>query len=184
MTVRVRMRYDLLALGVAMGIGLSGLAGCQTARGVANRAVSWVPGFHSGSRSSKDLAAQKSLKTRGLELTLRMEPFPVSLGETRRIEVSLRLTNVSKRFVQLEFPTTQRFELLLRDVAGNTLVQWSEDQLFESTPSIVGINPGEHVEYRASLATRDLHSGGHYTVTAFFPSREDLKVELPLVPGK
>ncbi len=179
----MRTRIDLLALALAAGVGLLGLGGCQTARGVADCAAGWIPGFHA--KAQRGPVAQKTVATRGLEMNLRLEPFPVSLSETRRIEAALRLTNRSARFVQLEFPTTQRFEILLRAAAtGKTLVQWSEDQAFEPTPGVVGINPGEHLEYRASLSTRDLQPGGRYTVTAFFPSRGDLKVELPLVPGK
>ena len=178
------MRIDLLALAVAAGIVLLGLGGCQTAQSLTGRAVGWIPGLSSGSKAAGRPAAQKTVKTRGLELNLRLEPFPVSLSETRRIEAVLRLTNRSSRFVQLEFPTTQRFEMLLRDAAGKTLVQWSEDQAFESAPSVVGINPGEHLEYRASLSTRDLQPGGRYTITAFFPIRENLKVELPLALKK
>jgi hypothetical protein len=178
------MRIDLLAWTIAAGMGLVSLGGCQTARVVASRSVGWIPGLHGSSQASEGTSTQKIVKTRGLELNLRLAPNPVSLAETRQVEVTLRLTNRSSRFVQLEFPTTQRFEMLLRDAGGKTLVQWSEDQAFEPTPGVVGINPGEHLEYRASLSTRDLQPGGRYTVTAFFPSREDLKAELPLAPQK
>lgn len=176
------MRADLLALGAALGIGMTCLTACQTARNVAGRAVAWIPGFHAETPAKEKGAVQKALKSNGLEMSLNLAPHPLSLSETRRIQVTLRLTNVSRRFVQLEFPTTQRIELLLRDKAGNTLAQWSEDQLFEPTPGVVGINPGEHLEYRAALATRDLYPGGSYTVTAFFPTRPDLKLEIPISP--
>ena len=169
---------------MAAGIGISSLSGCQSARSVAGRAVSWIPGFHGSSQASENPAAQKVVKARGLELDLRLAPSPVSLSETRRIDATLRLRNRSSRFLQLEFPTTQRFEMLLRDDRGKTLVQWSEDQAFEPTPCVVGINPGEHVEYHAALSLRDVQPGGHYTVLAFFPNREDLKAELPLEPRK
>jgi len=178
------MRIDLLAGTVAVGMGLLALGGCQTTQRVTARAVGWIPGLHASAEAPEGSAAQKTVKTHRLELNLRMDPSPVRLSETRRIDVTLLLSNRSSRFVQLEFPTTQRFEMLLHDANGKTLVQWSEDQAFELTPGVVGINPGEHLEYHAALATRDLQPGGHYTVTAFFPSREELKVELPLEPRK
>jgi len=121
---------------------------------------------------------------RGLALSMRLDPLPVRLSETRRMETVLRLKNSSSRFIHLEFPTTQRFDVLVRDVAGTLIVQWSEDQVFEAVPGHVGINPGESVEYHTAFATRDLQPGKRYTVTALFPSRNDLKVELPFVPER
>ena len=100
------------------------------------------------------------------------------------MEAVIRLENVSARFFQLEFPTTQRFDVLVREEAGGVVAQWSEDRVFEGVPGYVGINPGEYVEYRAVLPTRDMQPGKRYSVTAVFPNRKDLKVELPLVPEK
>jgi len=115
---------------------------------------------------------------------LRLNPFPVNLSETRRVEVVIQLKNISSRFIQLEFPTTQRFEVLVRDEAGKLVSQWSEDQVFEATPGTVGINPREHLEYLGVFSTRDLRPGKRYTVKALFPNRSDLKAELSFVPER
>lgn len=98
------------------------------------------------------------------------------------MEAVIQLENRSSRFIQLEFSTSQRFDLLIKDAAGTAVVQWSEDQSFESVPSCIGINPGERLEYRAGFSSRDLQPGKRYTATAFFPNRKDLRVELPFVP--
>ena len=94
------------------------------------------------------------------------------------------LKNVSSRFIHLEFTSSQRFDVLVRDAAGRVVVQWSEDRMFEAALGSVGINPGEHLEYHAVISTRDLQPGQRYVVTALITGRDDLKVELPLVPER
>ena len=172
-------------LPVAAGLSLWMLAGCQTTGDVVGHVTGWMMWVHR-ERTNLQTAPtlEKEVKTRGIALSLRLNPFPLSLSEARRVSGVIRLKNISNRFIQLEFPTTQRFELLVRDAGGRMVYQWSEDQAFEAVPSSVGINPGEHVEYIGVFPTRDLRPGQRYTASVFFPSRSDLKVELPFVPEK
>ena len=65
---------------------------------------------------SKDKDAEA--KDKKLELTISFAPDPVKLSQGREIQVTLMLTNRTGKFVQLDFPTTQRFEVLLRNQAG------------------------------------------------------------------
>ena len=119
-----------------------------------------------------------------LIMTMNVEPLPLKLGETRQMKVTLRLLNKSKRLVQLEFPTTQRIEVLLRSQTGKMIEQWSEDQVFANEPTLVTINPGERLEYSANIATRDLTAGQSYTVIGYFPNFEQLKATRLIVPDK
>ena len=170
---------------MAAGISFLLLGACQTQSNMASHALGWIPWGHGSKAGGETLAScEKTVKTRGLALSMRLDPVPVRLSDTRRVEAALRLKNVSSRFIHLEFPTTQRFDLLVRDAAGKLVAQWSEDRAFEAVHGYVGINPGESVEYPAAFPTRDLQPGQRYTVTALFPSRNDLKVELPCVPEK
>lgn len=175
------LRLSGAALGLAFALLCSG---CQTARDLAANATGWIPGIGSGPKASAKHAptAQQTVRSKGLDFTLRMEPFPVKLGETRRATALLSLQNRSSHYIRLEFPTTQRFEVAIHDENGKMIVQWSEDQAFENTPGSVGINPGEHLEYRAVLGTRDLLPGKRYTLAAFIPGYPGLNIELPLVP--
>ena len=166
---------------IAGAIGLSFLCGgCAATQKMTRQIVGWVPwsrvDVETGSGSEKTVVAHK------LTLRLRLSPFPVKLSETRRVEASIRLENASARFVPLEFPTTERFDVILRNDRGKLLAQWSEDQPIDAVPGHVGINPGEHVEYSALLPTRDLQPGRRYSVTVFFPSQKGLTVELFFVP--
>jgi Intracellular proteinase inhibitor len=119
-----------------------------------------------------------------LSLTMRVQPLPVKLSETRQLKVSLQLANRSKRLIQLEFPTTQRIEVLVRNADGKMVEQWSEDQSFAPEPTIVAINPNERLEYIVSVSTRDMVAGQPYMIEGFFPNYEQLKVSQTIVPEK
>jgi hypothetical protein len=164
---------------LVLGVLFSGLEGCSSSRGIWD-SIPWVP-HHSVPTGP---ISQTTVRARNLALTVRLEPFPVGLSQTRRVEAWITLKNRSKRFVQLEFPTTQRFDASLRDEQSAVVALWSEDQAFEPVPGILGINPGEQVEYKAALATRDLLPGHRYTLSVVFPIRDDLKAELGFVPQK
>ena len=119
-----------------------------------------------------------------LLLTMSVEPVPLKLSETRQVKVTLRLVSKSKRLVQLEFPTTQRIEVLVRNRAGKLVEQWSEDQAFANEPTLVTVNPGERLEYSANIATRDMEAGEPYTIIGYFPNFEQLRVSRTIVPDK
>lgn len=121
-------------------------------------------------------------RTKFLTLTLQISPEVVKLPETRRIKVSLDLRNHSKRYVRLEFPTTQRFDALIREKNGQPLVRWSEDESFSNESANVIINPGEHLEYIAMLPTRDLAAGRLYEVEFFLPNSPELSITRSFVP--
>jgi hypothetical protein len=86
--------------------------------------------------------------------------------------------------VQLEFPTTQRIEVLVRNRNGKLVEQWSEDQAFTNEPTLVTINPGERLEYSANIATRDMVGGESYTIVGYFPNYDQLKATKVIVPKK
>jgi hypothetical protein len=122
--------------------------------------------------------------TNELQMEMKLNPEQVVLAETRQIQATLSLTNKSKKLVQLEFPSTQRIEVVIRNSQGKSVVQWSEDETFTGDPGFVAINPGEHVEYTASLATRDLGAGQLYTVEGFFPKYPQLRAHRLVTPLK
>jgi hypothetical protein len=121
---------------------------------------------------------------RQLELTMMLEPTPLKVPETRQLKVTMTLVNKSKRFVQLEFPSTQRIEVVIKTLNGKLVEQWSEDHAFTNDPGVVSINPGERLVYTAMVATRDLKAGETYSVEGFFPNYEGLRVQKSLQPQK
>ena len=127
---------------------------------------------------------KKDASLKGLDLNLTLEPAAPKLSETRAIKVTVTLANKAKKLIQLEFPTTQRIEVLVKNKAGKRVVQWSEDQAFTAEPTLVAINPGERLEYSANVPTRDLAAGETYTLEAFFPNYETLRKTRDLTPEK
>ena len=121
--------------------------------------------------------------TRQIEVSMDVSPLPVSLSQTRQLEVVLKLLNRSKKVVQLEFPTTQRIEVLIRDGGGRMITQWSEDHAFAPEMGLVSINPSERIQYTARISTRDLEPRKGYILETFLPHYPDLKSDVKFVPG-
>ena len=119
-----------------------------------------------------------------LDLTMIVDPLKPRLSETKQIKVTLQLVNKGRKMAQLEFPTSQRIEVLVKNAAGKTIEQWSEDHAFTNDPTVETINPGERLEYSASIATRDMAAGQSYTVEAFFPNYDALRTVKAVVPEK
>ena len=121
---------------------------------------------------------------KGLEMSLAVEPAAPKLSDAHEVKVTVTLANKGKKLVQLDFPTTQRIEVLVKNKAGKMVVQWSEDHAFTNDPTLVAINPGERLEYAATISTRDLAAGETYTVEAFFPNFDTLRKNHVLAPVK
>jgi len=121
----------------------------------------------------------------GMELKLDLTPDPFTLSEDREIKVTVTIFNrLPKQYVHLDFPTSQRIEILVRDAAGKVVNTWSEDQSFTNDPATVTINPGERLEYSASVATREMTAGEPYVIEVSFPSYPDLKIQRQVTPLK
>jgi intracellular proteinase inhibitor BsuPI len=126
--------------------------------------------------SSNPIPSYKDARLRGLLLEMKLSPEPVKLSEVRQLQVSLTLKNVSKRAVILEFPSEQRFEIYLRNSTEAILTIWSDNHAFEDKPATVLINPAEHIDYPATIATRDLSPNKVFIAEAFFPQFPELRV--------
>jgi len=111
----------------------------------------------------------------GLDIGLQTDPPKATLPDVKALKVTIRLTNRGKKMVQLNFPSSQRIEVLVKSKVGKVIEQWSEDQAFTDEPSMVTINPNERVEYVVDVATRDMVVGETYTVDAYFPNFEQLR---------
>jgi Intracellular proteinase inhibitor len=115
-------------------------------------------------------------KLRGLILNLQVSPQPVRLSEVRQMEVKVTVTNLGNYMINLEFPTDQRIEVQLLNSADAVLTKWSENHAIQETPGSILINPGEHIEYKAMIATRDLTPGKVFTAEVFFPKYPELRI--------
>src|SRR5258708_3387227 len=50
---------------------------------------------------------------KGLDIALKVDPAQVVVGDTKKIKATVTLTNRAKKITQLEFPTSQRIEVLV-----------------------------------------------------------------------
>ena len=126
--------------------------------------------------SSDVLPKYSDKKLRGLVLDLQVSPQPVRLSEVRQMEVKVTVTNKGSHMIQLDFPTDQRIEIQLINPGEVVLTKWSENHAIKDKPGSVLINPDEHVEYKETIATRDLAPGKVFTAEVFFPKYPDLKI--------
>jgi hypothetical protein len=126
--------------------------------------------------------AESGKEWKNLVPTISIDPTPLKLSDVRTMKVTLQLANKGKKLAQLEFPTTQRIEVLVKDATGRRIEQWSEDQAFQNDPSLVAINPSERIEYTATVATRELKAGQAYTVEGFFPNYDQLRASKQITP--
>jgi hypothetical protein len=126
--------------------------------------------------SSQVLPKYNDRRLRGLILDLQVSPQPVRLSEVRQIQIKVTVTNLGNHMIPLEFPTDQRIEVQLLNSADAVLTKWSENHAIKDKPGTILINPGEHVEYKENIATRDLTPGRVFTADVFFPKYPELHV--------
>ena len=132
-------------------------------------------------RSSERLPDYNDPTIRGLVMTVELAPNPLKLSEVRQMDVRVRLTNKSKRPITLEFPTSQRFEIYLRNSAETILTTWSDNHAFAQVLGTVYINPQEHIEYAETIATRELTPNRVFICEVFFPKYPELRVRQKLL---
>ena len=126
--------------------------------------------------ASAVLPKYENRKLRGLILNLQVSPQPVRLSEIRQMEIKLTVRNLGNHMINLEFPTDQRIEVQLLNASDAVLTKWSENHAIKETPGTVLINPGEHIEYKETIATRDLTPGKVFTAEVFFPQYPELRI--------
>ena len=126
--------------------------------------------------SSEVLPKYNDRKLRGLILDLQVSPQPLRLSEVRQMEVKVTVTNMGNHMIPLDFPTDQRIEIQLLNAADAVLTKWSENHAIKDKPGTILINPGEHVEYKENIATRDLTPGRVFTADVFLPKYPELHV--------
>ncbi|MEQ1862186.1 MAG: BsuPI-related putative proteinase inhibitor [Chthoniobacteraceae bacterium] len=121
---------------------------------------------------------------KSLVASVSVEPPAPKLSEVRQVKVTVQLINRGKRTVRLDFPSTQRIEVVIKDKTGRIIDRWSEDRRFEHGQGIVTINPGERLEYSASVATREMKPEEAFTIEAWLPAHDSLRASATVTPVK
>jgi hypothetical protein len=119
-----------------------------------------------------------------LTMTMQLDPAVVKFPETRVLEVTIAVSNKSRKAVQMDFPTSQRIEVLVKNETGRILSRWSDDQRLEKEPGFVLVNPGERLEYAARISTREMVAGLPCQIEAFFPGYDRLRISRTVTPTR
>ena len=153
----------------------------DTTKGVGKKTADVVasPFVKKGAKEPRDPTAARSLT-----MTMQFEPATVRLADTRVIEVTVTIVNSARAPVHLEFPTSQRIEVVVKNAGGKVVSRWSDDQPIEKEPSVLLINPRERLEYSARISTREMRGGGRFEIEAYFPGYEQMRVSRTVVPEK
>lgn len=99
-----------------------------------------------------------------LTVEMREESPGLVLDGRREVALVYTLRNRLGRTVTLAFATGQHWDLVMKDGQGHALYTWSDDRTFVAESSVVVINPGERLEIRAAVPTRDMVRGQFYRV--------------------
>jgi len=113
---------------------------------------------------------------------LDIDPPKFSLQDRREVNVTYTIQNNTKNITRLEYPTTQRIDILTYDSKGVVIDRWSDDRAFQPEDGIVIINPKERIEYQEKIPTREMKAGESYRVKTFTTSTEKFEQEKTITP--
>ncbi len=149
-------------------------------RGSENNAGDTFLGFFTNMFSSVRLGKLRADPTIP---TVRVEPLDFSLAERREVDVTYAIKNNTGKIMRIDYPTTQRIEIITSDTNGQVIDRWSDDRAFADEEGIVFVNPGERIEYSEKLPTRDLKAGELYIVTGDAAANEGFTATQRVTPN-
>jgi hypothetical protein len=148
-------------------------------RGSQNTYSAQVGGFFKEMFASVNLGPIRGEPTGG---RISIEPEAFSLTDRREVAVTYSVVNNSNKIIRLEYPTTQRLEIVAKGPDGNPVERWSDDRAFEPEEGIVIINPKERIEYQERIPTREMKPGSTYNIEANTTSQNPYTVSKPITP--
>jgi Intracellular proteinase inhibitor len=113
---------------------------------------------------------------------LAVEPSKFSLDDRREVTVTFTVENRTNKLVKMDFPTSQRIEILVHDPSGKVIDKWSDDHAFQDISGVVMINPGEHIEYEQRISTRDMQPAQTYTIEASLANNPEFTKTVTVTP--
>lgn len=91
----------------------------------------------------------------GAEAWINMMPV-VGERPPSSIRVSLRLSNHTDGALTYHFGSSQRYDILLTDAAGQVVAQWSADKFFAQVTSVLIVQPGQTIRFSDELELKTL----------------------------
>jgi hypothetical protein len=125
-----------------------------------------------------------------VESKLEVSPNPFSFAPagnlTARPEMafSLSVKNLGKRPFTLSFPNSQRYNLIIKNAAGQKIYDWVSDKEFVDAIGTVMVNPSDRIAYREKMGEDDFgHAlpAGSYTAEMSVANYPELKASAMFV---
>lgn len=125
----------------------------------------------------QDVPAPVPAPADGLELAMGIDRLAFSPGAD--IQVVIRLSNLSTETRTLEFPTSQRFDLLILDEDGTEQRRWSEGQAFLQVVGTEVLAPGDEILLDAVIGAPE--AAGTWNLQVRMPSPNiELRTTIPI----
>jgi len=149
-------------------------------RGAENSAWAQFSGFFTGMFSSVNLGPIRSVPPVTSKVAVDPTVFP--LQDRREVNVTYTIQNNTKKIMRLEYPTSQRIDILTYDAQGNVIDKWSDDRSFTPEEGIVVINPKERIEYQEKIPTREMKPEQTYRIDSFATTEPNFLTQETISP--
>jgi intracellular proteinase inhibitor BsuPI len=111
--------------------------------------------------------AAEGLGEAALDLLLKADKSTYALGEP--IALTLKVANRGPRPVTLQFPTAQRYDIVVHDSQGREVWRWSAGQMFAQVLGEEILQPGS-VALTYGVTLRERFAAGRYTAVGIIPA--------------
>ena len=111
--------------------------------------------------------AAEGLGEAALDLLLKADKSTYALGEP--IALTLEVANRGPRPVTLQFPTAQRYDIVVHDSQGREVWRWSAGQMFAQVLGEEILPPGS-VALTYGVTLRERFAPGRYTAVGIIPA--------------
>ena len=131
------------------------------------------------------------IKFDDFETKLEVTPNPLSLeaaknspGNRPMIKVVFSVKNIhAKKTYTLSFPDAQRYDIRVKDSAGNAVYTWSADKEFVQSVGTILLNASDKISFTENIALGEFAappSPGIYTVEAVLGNYPEITAKVPL----
>jgi len=148
-------------------------------RGAENSAWAQFGGFFTGMFASVNIGPIRSAPVTS---KMSVDPTVFPLQDRRELNVTYTIQNNTKKIMRLEYPTSQRIEILTYDSQGAVIDKWSDDRSFTPEEGIVVINPKERIEYQERIPTREMKPEQTYRVDTFSTTEPNFLTQETITP--
>ena len=106
-----------------------------------------------------------SINFKDFDSSLELNPAGTSISMSKadasyvnNVKLTFTIKNVGKRTYTLSFANAQRYEVQIKNPAGQLVYQWSLDKKFDDSVGMVMINPTDRIAYTETISFDSLYA--------------------------